>query len=236
MNHTEICRNVLKTGLFAMALAFVSPAVSHAACDDAPAPGVDWKDCRKRNLIMSGSDLSDSDLSLANFASSDLRDSNFSNANLFKTNLLRASFEDSIGTNADFRQALGFRTNFSGVDFTGSNFEKAELHRSSFKEAILTGTNFEKTELGRADFTDATITGAVFKFSNLSRADFRDVVHEGPIPLEGAYLLLTRIEGVDLSGSEGLAQWQVDMACGDSDTKLPEGLTRPANWPCGEDS
>ena len=52
--------------------------------------------------------------------------------------------------------------------------------------------------------------------------------------LVGAYLYLTRIEGSDLSGVLGLTQWQVDVACGDGDTKLPEGLSRPPDWPCGD--
>ena len=34
-------------------------------------------------------------------------------------------------------------------------------------------------------------------------------------------LFLTRIEGLDLSAATGLAQWQIDMSCGDGNTKLP---------------
>jgi uncharacterized protein YjbI with pentapeptide repeats len=50
--------------------------------------------------------------------------------------------------------------------------------------------------------------------------------------LTGAYTLLIRIEGTDLSGVMGLTQQQLDIACGDAETKLPEGLAHPADWPC----
>ncbi|MEM7070038.1 MAG: pentapeptide repeat-containing protein, partial [Pseudomonadota bacterium] len=29
---------------------------------------------------------------------------------------------------------------------------------------------------------------------------------------------------------------QLDIACGDADTKLPEGMTAPASWPCAEEA
>jgi uncharacterized protein YjbI with pentapeptide repeats len=67
--------------------------------------------------------------------------------------------------------------------------------------------------------------------SNISRARF-DKASLAGVDLTGAYLLLTRIEGADLSGTTGLIQAQVDLACGNGDTKLPAGLTAPAAWPC----
>ena len=41
-----------------------------------------------------------------------------------------------------------------------------------------------------------------------------------------------RVEGVDLSKSTGLTNSQLEIACGDNDTKLPPGLERPDAWPC----
>jgi hypothetical protein len=40
---------------------------------------------------------------------------------------------------------------------------------------------------------------------------------------------------VDLSQAHDLTQVQVDMACGNDQTKLPAGLTMPSHWPCAED-
>jgi len=32
----------------------------------------------------------------------------------------------------------------------------------------------------------------------------------------------------------GLEQHQLEIACGDDETKLPADLTPPDSWPCGE--
>lgn len=212
----------------------VQPAL--AGCEDDAAPGVDWHECRKRNLIMSGSNFEGANLSNTDFSSSDLRDSNLNNADLTKSNLLRAYFAGSTAINANFQNALGFRTNFAGASLQGAIFLKSELHRSDFTDADLTNADLSKAELGRVSFAGATLTGANLEHSNLARADFRSVVFEGALPLSNAFLFQTHIEGLDLSGATGLSQWQIDMSCGDADTKIPEGLTRPDTWPCADDS
>ena len=108
----------------------------------------------------------------------------------------------------------------------------AELARADFSGAELTGVDFAKADLGRANFAGATITGTKFDLSNLARVEFKDVVFKGPISFDRAFLYLTRIEGLDLSAATGLAQWQIDLTCGDDKTKLPAGLAVPKNWPC----
>ena len=50
-----------------------------------------------------------------------------------------------------------------------------------------------------------------------------------------AYIYWARLEGVDLSKALDLTQAQIDMACGNAQTKLPAGLTMPSQWPCAED-
>jgi uncharacterized protein YjbI with pentapeptide repeats len=47
-----------------------------------------------------------------------------------------------------------------------------------------------------------------------------------------AYLYRTSFEGVDLSQAKGLTQAQIAFACGNAETKLPEGLVVPKSWPC----
>lgn len=39
-----------------------------------------------------------------------------------------------------------------------------------------------------------------------------------------------RLNGANLTTAKNLLQQQLDSACGDKDTKLPEGLQRPAHW------
>jgi hypothetical protein len=50
--------------------------------------------------------------------------------------------------------------------------------------------------------------------------------------LTGAYTLLMQIKGTDLSRVTGLTQQQLDIACGDAETRLPARLARPPDWPC----
>ncbi len=230
----------LLPALFAIAAsgaAYFAPTLpAFAGCEDDPAPGVDWQECRKRNLIMSGSNFEGANFIKTDFTSSDLRDSNLTNANLRKSNLLRAYFAGSTADNANFQNALGFRTNFANASLTGANFVKSELHRSDFSGADLTNADLSKSELGRVMFSGGILTGASFEHANLARADLRNTIIEGPIPLTSAFLFQTRIEGLDLSKATGLAQWQVDMSCGDADTKIPDGLERPSSWPCPDDS
>lgn len=64
---------------------------------------------------------------------------------------------------------------------------------------------------------------AIFTDTRLNKVDFA-----------GAYTFLTRFEGVDLRNTQQLTQTQLDIACGDDETLLPEGLSRPLSWPCVE--
>ena len=209
---------------------------AHAAdCNSNAAAGIDWRDCRKRNLILEGSDLSSAQLSEADFSSTDLRGTNLKSADFTKAALARAMLDNSTAQNSIFEKALGYRTSFVGADLSGASFAKSEMHRANFENAILLDVDFDKSELGRVNFSGAAIDNTHFRFSNLARADFRTAIFSTPIDFTGSYLYLTRFEGVDLTKAVGMTQWQVDMICGDNDTLLPEGLSPNEAWPCGEE-
>jgi uncharacterized protein YjbI with pentapeptide repeats len=231
--------NARRTGLglagALLAVMLPAQAVQAASCNDDPEPGIDWTDCRKRNLILSGSDLSGAKLVEADFTSTDLRSTTLEKADFSKATLLRASLSGSKAAGANFERAVGFRTDFVETDLAGANFNKSEMQRADFSGAVLTGVDFEKSELGRARFGKADINGTNFRFSNLARADFRESVFATPIDFGGSYLYLTRFDGVDLSNATGIEQWQIDLACGDANTKLPASLARPPKWPCAEE-
>jgi uncharacterized protein YjbI with pentapeptide repeats len=88
------------------------------------------------------------------------------------------------------------------------------FHRNDFTGANLSGANL----------TRAIVPRGVFKGANLTGTDFSQ-----------AFLYRSRFEGVDLAVAKGLTQHQLDEACGDATTKLPDGITMPKLWPCGED-
>ena len=45
-------------------------------------------------------------------------------------------------------------------------------------------------------------------------------------------LYLSDLRGADLSAVKGLVSDQLENTCGDAGTRLPAGVTPPADWPC----
>ncbi len=223
---------VALTGLFSQLFLPNVVNIAVAACSDDAGKGVNWEGCRKRNLMLTGSDMSGATLVGANFTSTDMRDSNFDGANFQKTVLLRVSFAGSSAKGANFSKAIGGRVVFNGTDLTGANFNKAEMHRVDFSNANLTGADFSKSEVGRAALDGAIIGDNDFSYANLGRANFTNVKVVGKVNFTGAFFYQTRLEGLDLTFATGLSQWQIDMACGNDKTTLPEGLKKPESWPC----
>lgn len=216
-------------------LAFVfGPARPAAAaeCSRAPGPGVDWSNCAKKMIMLQGNDFQGAVLVDTDFTLTDLSQTNLNGANLEEAVMARAWLTGATAEKTNFSRVEGYRTGFDKVTAPGANFAAAELQRASFKGAVLTNAVFDKAELGRADFSGAELTGARFRYTNLSRADLSQAKFEGGLDFSHAFLFLTRIEGLDLSTSTGLEQAQVDLACGNDQTKLPSGFTAPSSWPC----
>ena len=89
-------------------------------------------------------------------------------------------------------------------DYRGADLIGARLDDADLKGASLRGSRLVGADLRRADLHLADLTGA-----DLRGADLR---------------------GADLSTSLFLTQSQLDAADGDSTTRLPPPLTRPAHW------
>ncbi|NTJ41749.1 pentapeptide repeat-containing protein [Agrobacterium larrymoorei] len=221
--------------LAAVLLAVAGPAKAASCRADAVA-AIDWTECNKRLLMLGGSVLDGATLKGTDFTYTDLRGSSFNKANFEKAKLIRTSLASSQLEGANLSKIEAYRSDFSDVNAENAVFLSAEMQRANFENAKLVNANFSKAELGRADFNGATLTGTKFSKTNLSRASFKGASFNGPIDFEDSFLLLTRIEGLDLSSATGLDQRQIDIACGDDKTKLPSGLTKPGNWPCPEDS
>ncbi|MEI2301258.1 pentapeptide repeat-containing protein [Ensifer sp. MJa1] len=223
--------------LIALSLLVISApnGAEAASCKDSAVPGADWADCNKKALMLGGSDLQGANLVNTDFTLTDLRGTNLKGANLEKATLVRSSLAGAMADGANFAKIEAYRCNFAGIAAEKASFVNSELQRANFSGARLTGTSFEKAELGRANFDKAELTGTKFSHANLSRADFTSTTFTGPIDFHGAFMFLTRIEGVNLSEATGLEQEQVDMMCGDSSTKLPAGLSVPTGWPCPSD-
>lgn len=195
------------------AILLVSAATVDADCYDKRAPGIDWSGCKKTNKMLDDSDFSDS--------------------NMVKTDMTRSSATASSFRNADLTKAVGYRANFDRVDLTNTILTKSEFSRASFKNAKIKNVDWSKAELGRIDFSGAKLDNVSFIYTNLSRAEFANAELSG-VDFKGAYTYLTHFEGVDLRQVKNLSQMQLDLACGDSETRLLPTFWMPDSWPCSE--
>lgn len=102
-----------------------------------------------------------------------------------------------------------------------SNFARAGVQpkKKDHRGADLIGANLEGADLRGASLRSAYLIGADLRNADLRMAD-----------LTGADVRGADLSGADLSGSLFLIQSQLDAANGDTETKLPPSLTRPAHW------
>lgn len=201
-------------------------------CRAEAGPNVNWADCRKRMLMLNGSNFEGAKMAEADLSNSDFSRSNMKNADLTKAAIIRTSFSRVDLSGAVLQKVEGYRSDFTDIIGKATNFTMAEMQRANFTGAKLNDTDFTKAELGRVIFNKAELSNAHFAMANLARASFKSAQISGPVDFTSAFLFLTRFEGVDLSQATGLKQDQLDLSCGDDKTKLPEGLTKPAGWPC----
>jgi len=102
---------------------------------------------------------------------------------------------------------------------------KPDLTYAVMRGADLTMANLSHAQLCEADLVLAGLRGA-----DLSHADLRGANLVGA-RLMGVDLSHANICGADLSTAEDLTEEQLHHAHGDGQTRLPEDLHAPANWP-----
>jgi hypothetical protein len=112
---------------------------------------------------------------------------------------------------ADLAQEWLPRTNMRNADARLTKFKGANLVFADLRGAILRGANFQEADLRGADFQGA----------DLRRVDFQGA------DLRGEPLYETK-----LMGAKNLTQEQVNTACVNEHTQLPEGLTKACPLPC----
>src|SRR5215212_3489685 len=245
--------NTFRVSGLLLALILARPA--DAACQDSPGPRVDWTGCSRKLLMLEGGDLTEGVFSRAVLTSTDFRRAKLPRAKLNEAEISFTRFEDADLSGADLSKTVGWRVNLSRANLEGTNFSGADLSRATFVEAKLAGANFSKAEVSRADFSRADLTGADLSKAELNRAVFTDAKLSGVrfaysdlarvkligldlagVDFTGAYLFLTHVEGADLSRAFGLTAYQLSLACGTSETKLPSGMVPPDTWPCPPES
>jgi uncharacterized protein YjbI with pentapeptide repeats len=104
-------------------------------------------------------------------------------------------------------------------DLSGS-----DLSNQCVKKGDLTGADFDNVKALYMCMSIANFTNATFRNADLTGANLGHSILKGA-DLTGTKLTITSIKGADLSTAKGLTQAQINLACGDADTKLPPGLT-----------
>jgi hypothetical protein len=85
-------------------------------------------------------------------------------------------------------------------------------------------------QLADANLAGANLKGAILDGANLRGADLKDAILDRA-DLRGADFHRANLSGADLTGAGGLVQEQLNKACGDAGTKVPEGMRVP---PCAK--
>ena len=108
-----------------------------------------------------------------------------------------------------------------GRDFTGARLRQADLSLATLDSAKMRNANlsivnafgarFNRTDFTNANLSDASLVGSWFGGAVMAGADLKGA------NLSGSYLFT----------AHGLTQAQLNAACGDESTALPDGLKIP---------
>jgi uncharacterized protein YjbI with pentapeptide repeats len=158
----------------------------------------------------------------ADLAGRDLMNADASRAFLVRANLSRANLNGADLEGADLRNADLRDANLKDArlhaNLRGANLRGADLRGADFRwRAFSLGELGEIRELRfdeRRNFLSADLRGTDLRGADLGRADLSET------DLSGADL-----SGADLYTARGVTQVQLDVACGDNRTQLPQGLT-----------
>lgn len=196
------------------------------------------------NQNLTGADYTSRLIPNSTFTRATLNDANFT-----KAYLDNSAFDSASLVDGRFNQTIMTRVSARGADFTGANFNDADMtgamaqgavfdrvninvtlmssaqfSGASFRDANISGSYGDKSIFFGADFSGANVANSDFTRATLDRALFLNAVLLDS-HFERASLIDTDFSGADLSTATGLTQKQLDEACGDGMTRLPDGLT-----------
>ena len=105
------------------------------------------------------------------------------------------------------------------TDLRGANLVWTDLRGADLRVAKLYGADLRGADLREADLCEAILCGADLRDANLSN------VNCSRLRIESA-----KLQFADLSMAVNLDQRQIYKAHGNSETKLPDDMQRPAHW------
>jgi len=120
-----------------------------------------------------------------------------------------------------FQLAVMIDANLSGAKFDGANMAGAQLNNANMSAGSFTFTNFSGAQLQGSDMRGADFTGAWFNWAWLAGAKLDGA------NFTGAKMIGAQLQGANMSKVIGLTAGQLRFACGDADTRLPDGIETP---------
>ena len=173
-------------------------------------------------------DLAKVNIPGANLSGANLRGADLNNADLNSAYLNRASLSGANLIGADLRGANLIGANLSRVDLTGADLTGANLGLADLNGAYLGGANLSGANLSRTNLRSADLSGANLHGANLTGANLTGAYPVGAdltgANLGGADLSNANLDGADLRGAKNLIPTQLNEACGNKETELPEGF------------
>jgi uncharacterized protein YjbI with pentapeptide repeats len=196
---------------------------SSTSCSQCDLSGKRMNGMTLKNADFSGSLFNNSNLSGGKLHGSDLSGAHFRKAMLYGVKgeqvIMRgAVLEDATLTEANLshssmRQANLHRAEMTRGTFRDNDFQSANLIGATAPSVDFTRSNFDRARLDNADLSSATLDGSQFTGVRFGFAN-----------LEAASLIETNFSDADLTHVSGLTQEQLDKACGNMNTRLPDGL------------
>ncbi len=182
-------------------------------------------------IQMNSGSCSGCDLSNKAMNGVQLRDANLSGSVFNNSNLSGGTLDGSNLSGAIFRGALMYRIKGDGVTMPRAVLEDATLTEARLSNSKFAEANLARANLSRAVFSDTDFKGARFDGADLTGASFQNGQFQnarfGSAILSEAKLENANFSGANLSTVQGLKQAQLDVACGDENTRLPAHLSLP---------
>ena len=173
-------------------------------------------------------DMRDRDLSFAGLSGAQFPGGKFQRANMEQVIASASVFDNADFSGAVLREAMFTSSRLNGARFAGSSMQDfqaagakfigADLSGAKMTHATLVGADLTNATLLNAHLDDANLTGAVLSNANAVAASMQDA------DLSGAMLNDVNFSGADFSGATGLDSAHFGGACGDAQTRLPQGF------------
>ncbi len=173
-----------------------------------------------------GADLSGLDISQFDLSWARLQRANLEGAVLVGANLIGAELQGAVLVEANLRGAFLSFANLQGADLDSANLQGADLDSADLREAFLyqvnlqgatlKDTNLQGADLGRASLQGANLGRAKLQGADLDSADFQEA----------------NLSAANLTEAKNLTLEQVDEACGNDETRLPDYLSDYQMNPC----